>query len=54
MPSLIQTGEFAGPGYPLVQGGSAIVALGAAAGDQRVTEDSDVRITEDGDRRVPE
>tara|TARA_R110000868_G_scaffold293116_1_gene553609 strand:+ start:496 stop:672 length:177 start_codon:yes stop_codon:yes gene_type:complete len=32
MPSLIQTGEFAGPGYPLVQGGSAIVALGNAAG----------------------
>ena len=31
MPSLIQTGEFAGPGYPLVQAG-AIVALGNAAG----------------------
>ena len=32
MPSLIQTGEFAGPGYPLVQGSSAIVALGNAGG----------------------
>lgn len=53
MPSLIQTD---GPGYPLVQVGSAIVALGNAGGgvDSRITEASDVRITESGDTRIPE
>ena len=32
MPSLVHTGETAVLGYPLAQGGSAIVALGSAGG----------------------
>jgi hypothetical protein len=58
MPSLIQTGELAGPGYPLVQGGSAIVALGNAGGGGPVNgllqEDGSFILAENSDNLVQE